>query len=381
MDPHRVALVGGAGKMGGGIALTLLTRLQSELTVMDLSRDGLNRLHGELISGLRRVAEKSINALRVKYASHSHLVSNEEIVEAFVLENMRRVHLTSELSHVRGASWVFEAIIEDVSAKTELFKMIGEKNVLYFSNSSSIPIGMLADLSGLGGQIVGLHFYNPVPQKRLVEVVIPPAARGHRKELENLCKKLDKIAVESADVAGFIGNGFLLREVCFAEELVNELKDSMPVKTARTLIDFVTEKLLLRPMGIYRLIQFIGPSTLGAIGKIMATYLEDQAFDLSGLDPSIDPHFLPQGALQPLPSWRELRMDPHRDEVIDRHFARLFAAKDPASDIARRILLRSQLIVDELVKRGVVKKKEDVDTVLKLGFDHLYSPDIGARYA
>lgn len=369
MDPYKVAVVGGAGKMGGGIALTLLSSLQSDVTVMDLSKEGLDRLHGDLIRGLRRHGEKIINSLRAHYASNKNLVSNEEIIDAFIEEKMRRLHLTTSLSHIEGASWVFEAVIEDVDVKSKLFKMIGTKDVLYFTNSSSIPIRLLADLSNIPGQLIGLHFYNPVPQKKLIELVIPPECAEKRKQVQSLCNALGKTFVEPNDIAGFIGNGFFIREVLFAEELVRELKDKMGEKKARSLIDFVTEKLLVRPMGIYRLVQFVGVETVCLISQIMATYL-NEPLKISHFDGSIEPYSKQGELIDSIPAWRER---PSKEE-LNRYFSKLFQRGDEASDLARRFLFNSRLIAEGLVKSGVAKDKRDVETVLTLGFDHLYSP-------
>lgn len=355
--------------MGGGIALTLLSSLQSDVTVMDLSKEGLDRLHGDLIRGLRRHGEKIINSLRAHYASNKNLVSNEEIIDAFIEEKMRRLHLTTSLSHIEGASWVFEAVIEDVDVKSKLFKMIGTKDVLYFTNSSSIPIRLLADLSNIPGQLIGLHFYNPVPQKKLIELVIPPECAEKRKQVQSLCNALGKTFVEPNDIAGFIGNGFFIREVLFAEELVRELKDKMGEKKARSLIDFVTEKLLVRPMGIYRLVQFVGVETVCLISQIMATYL-NEPLKISHFDGSIEPYSKQGELIDSIPAWRER---PSKEE-LNRYFSKLFQRGDEASDLARRFLFNSRLIAEGLVKSGVAKDKRDVETVLTLGFDHLYSP-------
>jgi hypothetical protein len=127
-------------------------------------------------------------------------------------------------------------------------------------------------------------------------------------------------------------------------------------------------------MGIYRLVQFVGIKTVVAISDIMATYLKDELLRIAPFDPQFAPIDGPS-------MWKEMREA--SDVEIKSYFKELFSKEDEYSDLARRFLLHSRLIAQNLVKSGVAKKGEDVDAILKMGFDHLYSPlsDVVEVYA
>jgi len=340
MPKFNVGVVGGCGLMGRGIAIVLLQYLGTKksdfhLFIVDVNTTLYAKTKEYLRKQLIRFAEKKIHQLRELYKEHSELISNEEVINYFVNRALNHVSFSNDVSSLSDAEWIFEAIIEDIDEKVGLFQRI-KHEALIFSNTSSIPIHFLAESSGKTGQMVGYHFYNPPHINRLVEVVIPPQAKKHEETIHELSKELNRIPIESADIAGFIGNGIFIPEVAFACQLLEEYSAYE--------IDQVTEKLLLRPMGIFRLVEFVGVKTVLAIAKIM----EMDVHQIEGLFPM-------------------------KEEEIDLKIpSKLFAAEDKYSDLARRFLLHSRLICEQLVKRGVAKNLEDVDTVLQKGFGHPY---------
>ncbi len=238
---QNVAVVGAAGKMGSGISLLLLqemAHIEAEqkgkagtgafrLILIDTSEKGLDALRHYLHEQILKYAEKNINDLRRFYVRNPKLVSNQEIIEAFVEGALDLIHCETSLEKAKHATLIFEAIIEDVEAKVQLFKSLvaGRKDEAYFfTNTSSIPISILNEKAQLHNRLIGFHFYNPPAVQKLLEVIAPDHMEPALKSLAlELAKRLRKTVVHSGDVAGFIGNGHFIREALFACHKVHEL--------------------------------------------------------------------------------------------------------------------------------------------------------------
>lgn len=413
----QVAVIGACGKMGRGIALLLLqemalTALKSKsssfhLKLIDPYEEGYYDLKTYLEQQLLRFAEKNINLLRELYKNREDLVGNGEIVSAFVAESMRFVDCTSSLSEVKKCTLIFEAAFEEIPVKTAILKEIKEVgcDAWVLTNTSSIPISLLAEKSGLNGQIIGCHFYNPPPVQKLLELI--PCQEGNPKLMElalELATRLKKTVVVSKDVAGFIGNGHFSREIALAGELVEELSQQYPKETALQIVNSVTHDFLLRPMGIFELLDYVGvpiaENILNIIGlkvpiiqelinaglkggQTLEGYSKDGIFQyhrgkmqavysLSKKEyvPLADLSFL--GSVPMGLSWKKLQKDPHD---LSLYFEQLFASQELGPKLAVRFLQRSSEIEALLVETGVASSRKDVSTVLKNGFYHLYSPD------
>lgn len=424
---HRVAVVGACGKMGRGIAFLLLQemallalkadpakRSSFHLYLIDPFEEGYHDLKLYLEQQLTHFAEKNINFLRELFKSREDLIDNGEMVSFFVSESIRFVNCSPEISNVRNASFVFEAAFEEIPLKVEILRKIHEyaPEAGVLTNTSSIPIGLLAKESGLGSKIIGCHFYNPPPVQKLIEII--PCEGGE----ENLtafavkfAKRLKKIVVFSKDIAGFIGNGHFSKEIVFACQLVDELSQSHPKQTAIQIIDAVTRDFLLRPMGIFQLLDYVGIPIAEHILEIIKKYVPDSSIQASlitelvqeGLKggqtleghpkdgiyqyqqgkiqgiysfenkaymPLADLSFL--GAVPNQLSWKKLQKEPHK---LSKYFEELFASKDQGAKLADRFLKKSFEIESMLVMTKVAASIEDVSTVLKNGFHHAYTPD------
>lgn len=437
---NSVAVLGAAGKMGSGISMLLLQQMacevaqrtdksnsiKSKLILIDANEEGFVPLKHYLRDQLKKFAERNINDLRKWYVQRADLIDNEQMIEEYIEGGMDCVRFGMLLEECRGARLVFEAIVEDVAVKSDVFKKLNAilgPEAFYLTNTSSIPIGILQDKSGLKGRLIGFHFYNPPAVQRLVEIIIPKEIAPQLKTIaQNIAKQLNKITVYSNDIAGFIGNGHFVREIHFACEKVRELAQTMTLSEAIFLVNSVTQEFLLRPMGTFQLLDYVGIDVAKRIATIMTTYLPGHSFEDPLLDmmvkekvfggqygsgmqkdgffqyekgvltgiydfkqkkyiPCVNSAFrqdcdrrlgaLPQGHY----SWKSLTKDDQRETKINEYFRHLWQEDGLGAEMAKAFLTESQRIAHELVKDGVAQSVDDVDTVLKNGFFHLYGVD------
>lgn len=430
-----VAVVGAGGKMGSGISLLLLqemARLEAEQTgtvgksfrlfLIDANPDALSHLYPYLRTHLTRYAERSIIALRNYFADNESLVSNGEIIQAFVDGAIDSIRCDTEIAKAARATLVFEAIAEDIDSKVQLFKTIAsqaKQPVYYLSNTSSIPIHILNERANLNHRIIGFHFYNPPAVQKLVELVVPPQTDPQMIALsQELGKRLDKHLVASHDIAGFIGNGHFLRETMYACEKVHAMSREYSLHEAIYMVNKVTQDFLIRPMGIFQLIDYVGIDICNHVGQIMNRFLPGELFQCNLIDKIIsddrlggqnpdgsqkDGFFAYKGSkptaiysleehayvpldgthcdklLGPYPcdhaSWKHLLNDPERDHKLSRYFQNMDQLTTLGAAMAQGFLQNSRQIAQLLVSKGVAQSLEDVDTVLKMGFFHLYGPN------
>lgn len=140
---------------------------------------------------------------------------------------MGRIKITTEIEDVKDADYVIEAVFEDMSVKKEIFRQLDEiigKEIILATNTSSMSITEIATATTRGDRVVGLHFFNPVPLMRLVEVV-----RGFHTSDEtvaastDLSRKLGKEPIEvKTDIPGFIVNRLMIPHMMEAISLYQE---------------------------------------------------------------------------------------------------------------------------------------------------------------
>jgi 3-hydroxyacyl-CoA dehydrogenase len=426
---QNVAVVGAAGKMGQGISLLLAQEMASlearlrgkvgsyRLHLIDSQENGLVDLRHYLKQHLKKFAEKKIISLRADFKSNPALISNEQIVNAFVEGAMDMLCFETHLENVQQAQLIFEAISENEIAKVNLLRTLKDKNQVdgyVLTNTSSIPIAFLAEKSGLGERLIGFHFYNPPAVQKLVEVIAtaktaPPLLTV----ASELIQRLKKSAVSAKDIAGFIGNGHFIREMHYACSQVQAWSYTMELEEAIFLMDSLTQKMLLRPMGIFQLIDYVGIDICDQISKIMAEHFneplqstllqqmlsagitggqysdgsqkkgffgyegnvkkeiyslkEHQYRPISELEGSYQTKIPPSSL-----SWKSLQNDPQKTAKIHQHFQEVFAQDSWGAKNAQVYLQHSREIAQLLVTQGVAHSLADVDKVLELGFFHLY---------
>ena len=189
---------------------------------------------------------------------------------------MDLIQPTSRIEQLRDAQIVIEAIPEDPVMKRELFAQLGkicEPAVLLASNTSTISIATLGMASGRADRVVGIHFMNPVPLVRLVEVVRAVETSERTMQLAlALVRRLGKTAVVSKDVPGFIVNRVLMPMI---NEAVFALDEGVASAEA---IDLAMVEGTNQPVGPLALADRIGLDTVLAICEVLHQDLGDPKF-------------------------------------------------------------------------------------------------------
>ena len=299
---QNVSVLGAAGKMGSGILL--LTAIEMAdlslkpenkgktfvLNAIDVSPAGLSGLMNYLRDQVRKAAEKKTVLLRQLYADRDDLVENYEIIDEYIFDVLNIVRPVTHLEAAYHSNLIFEAVSENRDLKVKLLSAIDKNNAnqpWYFTNTSSVPINLIEAEAGLKGRVLGFHFYNPPAIQRLVEVIVTPdttekvIAFAHQ-----YAKNLRKIVVPSNDFAGFIGNGHFMRDALHgikeAEELTAE--NDFPLYKAIYMVNKVTQDYLVRPMGIFQLIDYVGIDVVQFILNVMNPFVTDENLHSELLD-------------------------------------------------------------------------------------------------
>ncbi len=184
-------------------------------------------------------------------------------------EDAERVSVATDLAAVAGATIVVEAIVEDLSEKSELLRdVVGHVNgdTLLATTTSSLSVEALAAASGQPERFVGLHVFNPVPKMQLVELAFPAAAtEDTRRRARALCVALGKEAVEVPDLPGFVVNRLLFPFLFSAVTLLEET--GLEPKAVDTCMRLGAG----HPMGPLALLDYVGLDVATAIGETIGT--------------------------------------------------------------------------------------------------------------
>lgn len=431
---RNVSILGAGGKMGKGIALVVLqemAKVEAEhyaalntgnfrLTFIDTRSEALLALKNYLQEQLTKYAEKNIIALRSFFDDRKELVENGEMITYFVSNALNFCHFSTNLQDTSESLLIFEAIFENLALKEKVYKEILTYNhhqPLFFTNTSSIPIQAISDRTGLKGKIVGFHFYNPPAIQKLVELIFTKNTSEHIKELAiGLGKRFRKTLVVSKDVAGFIGNGHFIREGLIALELLEELQKEYSLAESIYVLNQLTSTHLLRPMGIFQLIDYVGIDVFIMILDTMNSFIEkeelDNTFIKNILAQEIRGGQLNNGLQRDgfiqykkgeitgfltdnntyevlnaeqkekldqllvsdwnIPAWKILKRNFQAKELIQAHFEQLSNDDSFSSTLIKRYITQSKKIVKNLVTDDVAQSKEDVHKVLMNGFFHVY---------
>lgn len=432
---QNVSVLGAAGKMGSGILLLTameMTDLSLKpenngkhfvLNAMDVSSVALSGLMKYIRTQVVKIAEKKTVALRQVYANRPDLIENFDIIGAYVDDVLNIIRPTTILESTYQSNLIFEAIKEDPALKVKIFGQINQNNPnkpWFFTNTSSIPISNLDKEAGLDGRVLGVHFYNPPAIQKLVEII-----KGERTQPElevfarEFSKNLKKIVVPSNDFAGFIGNGHFMRDALHGIAEAEKLSTDMSMPEAVYCINKVSQDYLVRPMGIFQLIDYVGVEVCSYIMSVMNPYLPNEnlhstllqkmiSLDVLGgqnSDGSQKDGFLkyekgrpvaiydinkmnyvavesfqakcdeklgamPNGILP----WKAVIGNKKREDVLAPIFAQLKDMNNTGAVLARKYGLRSCEIGKQLVADKVAFNNEDVNTVMLTGFFHAYGP-------
>jgi 3-hydroxybutyryl-CoA dehydrogenase len=249
--------VAGCGLMGSGIAQVAAEagyRVVVREVSASLVEKGLSRIDGFLQKG---VEKGKLSAERKA-------------------EVMGRLHGTTDVAELAQADIVIEAVVESLEAKRELLTALdgaAPAHAIFASNTSSLSITELAAFTKRAQQFVGLHFFNPVPLMKLVEVVRAPLTSPETMERAfAFATSLGKSPVRTADKTGFIVNRllvpYLLDAIRALEEGVGSIED----------IDKAMQLGSGHPMGPFTLLDFVGLDTIYYIGDIMFDEFREKRF-------------------------------------------------------------------------------------------------------
>lgn len=301
---EKVSVLGAAGKMGSGILLLTAVEMADQalkpenkdksftLNAIDVSNDALGGLMRYLKVQVTKLAEKKMVALRAMYADRKDLIENGEIIDQYVLDVMTYVRPTTALEAAYNSTLVFEAVSENKDLKNKLLSQIDKNSSnkpWFLTNTSSVPIHELEKGADLKGRIVGFHFYNPPAVQKLVELIVTDATATDLKDFAmTYAKNLRKIIVPSNDFAGFIGNGHFMRDALHGIHTAEKLAKDMPFVEAVYMVNKVSQDFLIRPMGIFQLIDYVGVDVVKFIMHVMNPYLMDENLHSDLLDKYFD---------------------------------------------------------------------------------------------
>jgi len=248
-DIQRVGVVG-SGLMGSGIA-EVCARAGLDVLVAEVSPDATEAARGRIASSLGR-------------GVRSGKLSAEDRDAA-----LERLRFTTDLADFADRNLVVEAVAENEQVKTEVFaavdKIVTDPDAIFASNTSSIPIMKLGMATGRPEQVIGVHFFNPVPVLKLVELV-PSLLTGDRTKARAeafVTEVLHKEVIRSQDRAGFVVNALLIPYL---------LSSIRMLESGFASAEDIDNGMVLgcaHPMGPLRLTDLIGLDTTKAIAESM----------------------------------------------------------------------------------------------------------------
>jgi 3-hydroxybutyryl-CoA dehydrogenase len=247
MEIQRIGVVG-AGQMGTGIA-QVAAQAGLDVQIMDLDL---------------RLAQAAIDRIDRALAGQVKKGKLEESVRVTTLAHISAANRYADLADV---DMVVEAAIEDVAVKSDIFRSaeaVTRPETILASNTSSIPITKLAAATQRSDRVIGLHFMNPPPLMRLVEIIRGLQTSDDTAEsVKRVTERMGKVIVSATDMPGFIVNRMLipfLNEACFAlQEGLGTPED----------IDMGAKLGLNHPMGPLELADLIGLDTVLYIGEVL----------------------------------------------------------------------------------------------------------------
>jgi 3-hydroxybutyryl-CoA dehydrogenase len=252
----KIGIVG-AGTMGSGIA-QVFAQAGYDVMLQDVSGSALDSARRRIDQSLGKFVEKGTLAAGDRDAA------------------LARLSVVTDLSAFSAAGYVVEAIVEDIETKRALFKRLDgilPADAILTSNTSSISITVLAAATKRPEQVLGMHFMNPVPLMKLVELIRGQATNDASMAVaRELCERLGKTAVEAADYPGFIANRVLMPMINEAAFAVME-----GVGTPEA-IDTVMKLGMNHPMGPLTLADFIGLDVCVAILDVLRDGLGDPKY-------------------------------------------------------------------------------------------------------
>ncbi|MED3549455.1 3-hydroxybutyryl-CoA dehydrogenase [Cytobacillus praedii] len=239
MNVQKIMVIG-AGQMGSGIAQVCAQAGYSVL-LNDLKQEFVDRGLGVIKKNLNRQVEK------------------ERMTAQQMEEVLNNLTPSTALTDAKDMDLIIEAAVENMEIKTKIFSQLDEiapAHAILASNTSSLPITEIAAATKRPEKVIGMHFMNPVPVMKLVEIIRGLATADEvYKTIEDITKTLKKVPVEVNDFPGFVSNRVLMPMI---NEAIFTLYEGVATKEA---IDEVMKLGMNHPMGPLTLADFIGLDT------------------------------------------------------------------------------------------------------------------------
>ena len=239
----------GSGTMGNGIA-HLFAQQGFSVALVDLSAEQLTKAVATISKNMDRQVNKGTLSESEKMAALQRIQTHTNLTEG-----------------VKHADLVVEAAIEKVEIKLELFRQLDQlapANAVLASNTSSISITQIAAVTQRPAQVIGMHFMNPVPVMKLVEVIQGYATSAETTaQIMQLSLQLDKVPVEVQDYPGFVANRILMPMI---NEAIYTLYEGVAGVSE---IDTVMKLGMAHPMGPLQLADFIGLDVCLSILRVL----------------------------------------------------------------------------------------------------------------
>jgi len=247
----------GAGQMGSGIAQVAAT-YEHKVIMNDIGNEFVDKGFAAIENSLSRMVKKE----KISSQEKNNIIS--------------RIKGSTDISDMREVDFVVEAATEKEELKLKLFTALDgicAPGVILSSNTSSIPITRIAGVTKRPQQVIGMHFMNPVPMMKLVEIIRGLATSDDTEKVtHDLAIKLKKSPVEANDSPGFISNRILMPMI---NEAIYALFEG--VGTAKAIDDVMTLG-MNHPIGPLALADFIGLDTCLAIMEVLHKDLGDSKY-------------------------------------------------------------------------------------------------------
>ncbi|ANU10027.1 3-hydroxybutyryl-CoA dehydrogenase [Planococcus antarcticus DSM 14505] len=255
-------MVIGAGQMGSGIA-QVCAQAGLNVKLNDMKQEAYDRGIATITKNLSRNVEK------------------ERMTEDEKISILGRITSSLDLKDAHDVDIVIEAAVENMAIKHSIFKTLDEvtpKHAILATNTSSLPITEIAAVTNRPEQVIGMHFMNPVPVMKLVEIIRGLATSDEvYKKVEEMTLQLSKTPVEVNDFPGFVSNRILMPMI---NEAIFTLQEGVATKEA---IDDIMKMGMNHPMGPLELADFIGLDTCLYIMEVLHEGFGDSKYRPSPL--------------------------------------------------------------------------------------------------
>ena len=257
----KISIIG-AGTMGNGIAQVFAMN-NYHVNLIDLNSNSLSKGLNSIVTNLDRMIKRDIISSDQKITTLDNIIT------------------TMEINSAKSSDLVIEAVTENIGIKLKLFKQLDQicsKETILATNTSSISITEIAASTNRPEKVIGMHFMNPVPIMKLIEVIRGcKTSNETTKSIIKISKTIKKIAIEVNDCPGFIANRILL-------PMINEAIEALNTGVAKVNnIDSIMKIGMGYPMGPLQLADFIGLDVCLSILEVMHEGFKDLKYAPSEL--------------------------------------------------------------------------------------------------